>query len=115
YASSEKRIRLLMNLIVGVAATSALFGILRQTAQHSISFGLPLLSPDLGYAQFINKNHFAFLMEMSMGLVLGLALASGAKRERLLIYFALLLPMWLGVVLSGSRGGLVAVSTQALV
>ena len=115
YAHSEKRVRLLMNLIVGVAATSALFGILRQTAQHSVGFGLPLLAPDLGYAQFINKNHFAFLMEMSMGLVLGLVLASGAKRERLLVYLALLLPMWLGVVLSGSRGGLVAVMTQALV
>jgi O-antigen ligase len=115
YASSQKRMRLSINLVIGVAVVSALFGILRQTAQHSAGFGLPLLTVDSGYAQFINKNHFAFLIEMGLGLALGLVLGSGVKRERTLIYFALLLPLWTSVVLSGSRGGLVALVAQLVI
>lgn len=115
YASSEKRLRILINVVIGVAVASALFGILRQTIQRGGSFVLPLLSPDLGYGQFINKNHFAFLMEMGFGLALGLSLTSGMKRERSLLYFALLLPLWIGVTLSGSRGGLIALAAQLIV
>jgi O-antigen ligase len=115
YVRSEKRLRLAINVIVGVATASAIFGILRQTMQHSPGFGLPLLAPDLGYGQFINKNHFAYLMEMGLGLILGLILGGGVKRDRALIYFAALLPIWTGLVLCGSRGGLVAMLAQVVV
>ena len=115
YASSEKRLRILINLVVLLAIASAIFGILRQTTQRGVGFGLPLLLPDLGYGQFINKNHFAYLMEMSLGLVLGLILGGGVKRDQALIYFAAALPLWIGLVLCGSRGGLVAMMAQFVV
>jgi O-antigen ligase len=115
YASSERRLRILINVIIGVAVASSLFGILRQTTQHAPGFGLPRLMPDLGYGQFINKNHFAFLMEMSFGLILGLILGGGVKREQALIYFAALLPLWTGLVLCGSRGGLIAMLAQIVI
>jgi len=114
YATSERRLRILINVVIGVAVASAIFGILRQTAQHSAGFGLPLLMPDHGYGQFINKNHFAFLMEMALGLILGLILGGGVKREQALIYFAALLPLWTALVLCGSRGGLIAMSAQII-
>src|SRR6185503_11760421 len=97
YASSEKRLRIVINLVVLLAVASAIFGILRQTTQRGVGFGLPFLLPDLGYGQFINKNHFAYLMEMSLGLVLGLILGGGVKRDQALIYFAALLPLWIGL------------------
>lgn len=112
FATSEKRLRILINLVVLLAAACAIFGILRQTTQRGAGFGLPLLLPDVGYGQFINKNHFAYLMEMGLGLVLGLILGGGVKRDQALIYFAALLPLWLGLVLCGSRGGLVAMMAQ---
>ena len=115
YACTEKRIRIVINVIVCVAVASALFGILRQTTQHAAGFGLPLLLPRIGYGQFINYNHFAYLMEMALGLILGLVLASGVKREQGLIYLAALLPLWTGLVLCGSRGGLIAMMAQVLV
>jgi len=115
YASSERRQRIMINVVIGVAVASAIFGILRQTMQHGAGFGLPLLLPDLGYGQFINKNHFAFLMEMSFGLTLGLVLRGGVKREQALIYFAALLPIWIGLVLCASRGGLIAMLAQIII
>ena len=115
YAHDERRIRLLVYTILAVAITSAVFGILRHTTQQEIGFVLPLLKPKQGYGQFINKNHFAYLMEMAFGLGLGIAMAGGVKRERLLIYFALLLPIWTGLVLSNSRGGILAMVVQIVV
>lgn len=115
YAATEKRMRILINTVICVGVASAVFGIIRQTSQHSMGFGLPLLTPDSGYGQFINKNHFAFLMEMSFGLILGLIVGGGVKREQGLIYLAALLPLWTGLVLCGSRGGLVAMLAQLVV
>jgi O-antigen ligase len=115
YVNSERRVRVLVYTILAVAITSTVFGILRETTQHQTGFVLPLLKPNQGYGQFINKNHFAYLMEMALGLALGLALAGGFKRDRLMIYVALMLPIWTGLVLSNSRGGILAMLTQIVV
>ena len=112
YVNTESRMRALVYTILGVAVVSAIFGVLRQATQHQIGFVLPLLRPTQGYGQFINKNHFAYLMEMAFGLAIGLALAAGIKRERLLIYVVLLLPIWTALVLSNSRGGILAMLVQ---
>lgn len=113
YAKTENRVRVLVYTVVTVAIVSAIFGILRQTTQHQTGFLLPLLKPNQGFAQFINKNHFAYLMEMALGLVMGLIVASGSKQK--LILFALLLPIWVGLVLSNSRGGIMAMLVQVTI
>jgi len=115
YASTERRVRSLIYVIIAVAVASAVFGILRQTTQHKLGFVLPLLKPDLGYGQFANKNHFAFLMEMALGLDLGLVLGGGIKRDRAMIFFAALLPIWTALVLSNSRGGILAMLAQLVI
>jgi O-antigen ligase len=115
YAATEGRLRTLINVVIGVAVASAIFGILRQTAQHQLGFVLPLLPMDGGYGQFINRNHFAFLMEMSFGLTLGMILGGVSKREQALIYIAVLLPIWTGLVFCSSRGGLIAMLAQVVI
>ncbi|HEU5459771.1 MAG TPA: O-antigen ligase family protein [Pyrinomonadaceae bacterium] len=115
YANTERRVRLLVYTILGIAVASAIFGILRHTTQHETGFVLPLLRHNQGYGQFINKNHFAYLMEMAFGLGLGILIAGGIKRDRVMIYFALLLPIWTGLVLANSRGGILAMLAQVLV
>ena len=114
YTGSRRRLSVLAHAIIGVALATALFGIARQAMQHAPGFGLPLLRPAIGYAQFINKNHFAYLMEMAMGLVAGVAIMRREKRERLLIYLAVFLVMWVALVLSLSRGGLLAMVAQVV-
>jgi len=110
YAATENRVRVLVYTVIGIAIVSAIFGILRQTAQHQTGFLLPLLRQNQGFAQFINKNHFAYLMEMALGLVIGVIIAGGSKQR--LIQFALLLPIWIALVLSNSRGGILAMLAQ---
>ena len=115
YCRTERRINLLIHVILAVAVASALFGIFRQTLQQQPGFVLPRTMPGQGYGQFINKNHFAYLMEMALGLGLGMGLGRGIKRERVMIYVALLLPVWTALVLSNSRGGILAMLTQVVV
>jgi len=115
YASTERRVRVLVYSVLAIAVASAVFGILRQTTQQETGFLLPLLKKNQGYGQFINKNHFAFLMEMAFGLGLGMVLGGGVARERLMIYVALLLPIWTGLVLANSRGGILAMLAQVVV
>jgi O-antigen ligase len=112
FTTSRKRLTVLIHTIIAVAVISALFGIARQAMQHSPGFVLSRLRPAVGYGQFINKNHFAFLMEMAMGLVVGIALMRGRGRERIPLYLAALLAMWAALVLSVSRGGLMAMTAQ---
>ena len=112
YATSHRRLRALIYVVVGIAVVSALFGILRQTTHHnSPGFFLPHLMPNSGYGQFINRNHFAFLMEMAFGLLLGL-LISGVTRERVLLYLSFLVPVWFALILSNSRGGIFSMLCQ---
>ncbi len=115
YASTERRVRVLVYTVLAIGVASAVFGILRQTTQQEVGFLLPLLKKNQGYGQFINKNHFAFLMEMAFGLGLGIILGGGVARERVMIYVALLLPIWTGLVLANSRGGILAMLAQMVV
>ena len=112
YTSTDRRLGALVSVIIAVAVASAVFGIVRQTNQHGMGFGLPLLAPGRGYGQFINPNHFALLMEMAFGLMLGIVLGGNAKREKQLIYGASLLVVWTALVLTNSRGGLLTMMSQ---
>lgn len=114
YCADERRLRWLVNAVIAVALMSACFGLLRQMTQHEAGFILPFLRPGFGYGQFINKNHFPFLMEMALGLVLGLVLAGGVGRERLLIYAGVGLLLGGALVSANSRGGVLSLLCQLL-
>jgi O-antigen ligase len=113
YAATERRMHLLAYAVIGTAVVSAIFGTLRLTTQHETGFLLPLLKPNQGFAQFINKNHFAYLMEMAIGLVIGLSFAQRSRQN--LLYLAFLTPLWVALVLSNSRGGILAMLTQIVI
>lgn len=117
YTSNARRLRLLVHVAIGIGIASAAFGIVRQTMQRSApGFVLPYLMPGAGYAQFINRNHFAFLMEMALGLALGLVVAGsgGARRARVLLYLAAVVPLWTALVLANSRGGILSMIVQLI-
>lgn len=114
FTSNTKRLGILVHAIIAVAVASALFGIARQAMQHGQGFVLSRLQPEQGFGQFINKNHFAFLIEMAVGLVVGVALMRRGRRDRVLAYLSALLLMWTAIVLSNSRGGLLTITVQVI-
>jgi O-antigen ligase len=117
HVSTEKRFRWLVRVLVGVGLASALFGILRQLSQpqnSTVGFLLPFLYPGVGYGQFISANVFAYLMEMSFGLVAGLIVGRGLDRKWAPIYAAIAVLVWTALVLSSSRGGILGFACAAI-
>lgn len=115
YTSSKARLRSLIFVVIGVGVGSALFGIIRLTLQHSPGFILPALPMgDRSFGQFINRNHFALLLEMSFGLTLGLLVGEGWRRRRLLILLPISALLWVALIYSNSRGGILASLSEVL-
>lgn len=115
YVSSPQRLRILIGVVVGVAAASALFGLWRQ-ATGVPNFILPHLrfGVESSYGQFINRNHFAFLMELGLGLTLGLVLGRTLRRPWMVVYLVVIVIMFAALFLTASRGGLVSILSQAV-
>src|SRR5207253_642807 len=67
-----------------------------------------------GYGQFINSNHFAFLMEMALGLALGLTVGGIARPDRLPVWLGVVLLLGMSLVLSNSRGGILSMLCQLI-
>jgi len=111
---SQRSLRRLVCFIVSLAFASALFGLVRQALQNSPDFILPRLMPGFGYAQFINSNHFAYLMEMALGLLAGLIICKQVKGKLLVSSFIAALVMFAALVLSNSRGGILSLLCQVL-
>ena len=116
HLTSQKRLRALILTIMLVALVSAIFGLLRQTVQRDADgFLLPYLPLGAGYGQFINSNHFAYLMELSFGFPLSLLMARSRDREKKWLLFAgLATPLLLALILANSRGGLLGLCAQLL-
>ena len=114
FTSTLARLGMLVHAIVLVAVISGVFGILRQAMQHDQGFLLEALPVDGGFAQFINRNHFAFLVEAAMGLLLGIAFLRRGRSERMLIYLSAILLLWVALVMSRSRGGLLSVTVEVI-
>ena len=117
YTTTRSRLKSLVYVSIGIGLLSTAFGLLRHAFQAKPGYLLPYLQPDSGevlggggFGQFINHNHFAFLAEMSLGLVLGLMLIRPVRFTRLVWCLAMAIPMWVAVVYSGSRGGLASIT-----
>ncbi|MFL6282697.1 MAG: O-antigen ligase family protein [Pyrinomonadaceae bacterium] len=115
FTTSRRRLTAVVLTVVCVGASSALFGIIRQGTQVSeMGFVLPSLPRGIGYGQIISRNQFAFMMEMALGLSLGLATARSTRHATRLFYVALALPACAALILANSRGGILTMLCQLL-
>src|SRR5437879_7095600 len=94
----------MVHAIITLAIACALFGIARQALQHGDGFLLARLKQGSGYAQFINKDHFSYLMEMAFGLTVGVAFMRSGRPERIALFLSGLVVICAGLGLLLSRG-----------
>ena len=115
YTSSKARLRRLIYVVIAVGVGSALFGIVRQSLQQTPGFLLPALPmASRSFGQFINRNHFALLLEMSLGLTLGLIVVGLRHRGQLIVFLPIGALLWVALIYSNSRGGILASLSEVL-
>lgn len=103
-------------LIFGVICTGSVFaltGIIRYFLQSRFpaAFGyflFPELTPGVGFGTFINQNHFAYLMLMTLGLNFYLFRRGKFSKQLKAFFFAGSLLCWTALIFTASRGGIIS-------
>src|SRR5262249_35781922 len=85
----------------------AFYSILQRVETPSAIYGLREPSQAIPFGTYVNRHHFAALMEMTLGLTLGLIFAGRQKYNRLPFLIAAASAMAISIVLTGSRGGMI--------
>jgi O-antigen ligase len=109
---SAGRVRKLVLLITIFGAAFAFFAILQFVLSPTRIYGIYEARSGAPFGTFVNRHNFAAYMEMTMALPLGLMFAGAVNRDKKLLYITGIGLMGVALLLSGSRGGLVAFLAQ---
>lgn len=108
YLDSAKRLQKIVMLITVFGFVYAFFGILQNVLSPQKIYGIydvPYAKP---FGSFVNRHNFAAFIEMALCLPLGLMFVGAIEKDRRLLYITAIALMGVALILSGSRGGLVA-------
>lgn len=108
YLDSAKRLRKIVLVITIFGFVFAFFGILQNVLSPQKIYGVydvPYAKP---FGSFVNRHNFAAFMEMTLCLPLGLMFVGAVEKDRRLLYITAIGLMGVALILSGSRGGLIA-------
>lgn len=109
FINSDKRMRIVVSTLIVVGAVAAFSGVLQRLGNLDAIYGLRPFNQASPFASYFNQHHFAALMEMIVGIALGLLGSGGAVKKNKLVFlvFAVLI-MGIAVVFTSSRGALVS-------
>lgn len=108
FINSESRLRKVVFLVVIFGAIMAFVAILQRLASPDMIYGLRNPGQAVPFGPFVNQHHFASFMEMTGGVTLGLIFGrSGLQYKKPLLWVSVAI-MIIAVILTGSRGGMIA-------
>jgi O-antigen ligase len=109
---SRRQLLRLTQLVIIVGVVSAAFAIWRLLANDiAVASLFSCRLSNRGFGQFTNRNHFALLMEMSLGPTLTLGFYEWSQARRFL-YFEIALLICVVLILTNSRGGIISMMGQ---
>lgn len=106
---SATRLRKLVGLITIFGFVFAFFAILQSFLSPGKIYGIYERIGAYPFGSFVSRNTFAAFMEMSIAVPLGMLLSGAVAKDKRLIYITAISLMGVSLLLSGSRGGLVAI------
>lgn len=109
---SASRIRRLAVIITVFGFAYSFFAILQSVLSPLKIYGIyEALSP---FGSFVNRHNYAAYMEMALAVPLGLIFTGAISKDKRLLYITAVALMGVSLLLSGSRGGLVAFLTEVI-
>jgi len=108
FVNDENRIRTVSWTIVIFGATMAFVAILQRLAVPEGIYGVRPTTQSIPFGPFVNGHHFAAFLEMAGGLAIGLLMGRATTRDKKLLLAIAVVIMAVALVLTRSRGGLIA-------
>ena len=112
FIDSANRLRKITNLITIFGFAFAFFAILQAVLSPNKIYGIYEVEYAKPFGSFVNRHNFAAFIEMAIAVPLGLLFAGAIPRDKRLIYLTAVGLMGISLILSGSRGGLVALVAE---
>ncbi len=108
YTDRASRVRRLVTLITVFGFVYAFYAIIQSVLSPNKIYGIyePVFAVPFG--SFVNRHNFAAIIEMTIALPLALIFTGAVDKDKRLLYWVAVALMATALLLSGSRGGLVA-------
>ncbi len=115
YVDNRKRLHRAVQLITVFGFAYSFYAILQLVLSPNKIYGLYSSEFAAPFGSFVSRHNFAAYIQLAFAVPLGLLFSSSIRKDNRLLYLTSLFLMFVALLLSGSRGGLVgAVSGVAL-
>ncbi len=112
FIDSPQRLKFVALLITIFGFVFAFYAIIQNLLDPGRIYGFYQRLYIQPFGSFVNKHNFAAYLEMCLAIPLGLLFSGVIVREKRLLYFTAIGLMGVALVMSGSRGGLVALIAE---
>jgi O-antigen ligase len=112
FTDSYKRLTKVVYLIIGFGFLFAFFAILQSFLSPGKIYGIYEVPYAVPFGSFVNRHNFAAYMEMTIAVPLGLLFVGAVEKDKRLLFITAVGLMGIALLLSGSRGGLVALVAE---
>lgn len=111
---SAKRLRRLVVVLTVFGFAYAFYAILQLVLSPEAIYGIYDPRSGTPFGSFVNRHNFAAIIEMTISLPLGLILVGAVAPDKRLLYGVAIALMGSSLLLSGSRGGLIALVAEVI-
>lgn len=108
FIDSTKRLKKVVWLITIFGFAYSFFAVLQSVLSPDKIYGLYDVTLKASYGSFVNRHNFAAFIEMAIAVPLGMMFVGAVEKDRKLLFITAIGLMGIALILSGSRGGLVA-------
>lgn len=108
FISTPNRLRKTVVTVIVFGAAIAFFAVLQQLANLEGIYGLRQSTNAFTFGSYVNRHHFAALMEMTIALTLALFFGNATTSNKRIFLVTAAVVMGIAIILTGSRGGLIS-------
>ena len=112
---STARLRRICSVITIFGFVYAFYAILQSVLSPEAIYGIYRPRSAVPFGSFVNRHDFAAIIEMAVSLPLGLIFMGAVRGDKRLLYLVAIVLMGISLLLSGSRGGLVAFFAEVVI
>lgn len=114
YLESAKRLRRMVTVITVFGFIYAFYAILQSVLSPGKIYSIYAVPYTTPFGSFVNRHDFAAIIEMTVAVPLGMIFTGAVSRDKRLLYGVAIALMGAALLLSGSRGGLVAFVSEII-